>query len=150
MSAESTGSAGSPATGALSTGSSDPQADSVPTANAAAAVTHKERVKRLTCRFTILNATSPATSVTPGGSEVLGCVPMTTEMTWAQTIILSLIQGLTEFLPVSSSGHLRIFSELLWGEDAGASFTAVIQLGTELAVLVFFAKDIWNLSLIHI
>ncbi|WP_034987599.1 undecaprenyl-diphosphate phosphatase [Corynebacterium jeikeium] len=71
---------------------------------------------------------------------------MTTDMTWAQTIILSLIQGLTEFLPVSSSGHLRIFSTLLWGEDAGASFTAVIQLGTELAVLVFFAKDIWNIA----
>lgn len=67
-------------------------------------------------------------------------------MTWAQTIILSIVQGLTEFLPVSSSGHLRIVSELLWGEDAGASFTAVIQLGTELAVLVFFAKDIWTIA----
>ncbi|WP_288857840.1 undecaprenyl-diphosphate phosphatase [uncultured Corynebacterium sp.] len=65
-------------------------------------------------------------------------------MTWAQVIVLSVVQGLTEFLPVSSSGHLRIVSELLWGEDAGASFTAVIQLGTELAVLVFFAKDIWR------
>ncbi|WP_175935048.1 undecaprenyl-diphosphate phosphatase [Corynebacterium sp. Marseille-P4321] len=63
-------------------------------------------------------------------------------MTWLQVIVLSIVQGLTEFLPVSSSGHLRIVSELFWGEDAGASFTAVIQLGTELAVLVFFAKDI--------
>lgn len=68
---------------------------------------------------------------------------MPTEMSWAQTIVLSIVQGLTEFLPVSSSGHLRIVSELFWGQDAGASFTAVIQLGTELAVLVFFAKDIW-------
>ena len=68
-----------------------------------------------------------------------------TGMTWAQTIILSVVQGLTEFLPVSSSGHLRIVSELLWGQDAGASFTAVVQLGTELAVLVFFAKDIWQI-----
>ncbi|MEJ6019714.1 undecaprenyl-diphosphate phosphatase [Corynebacterium sp. H113] len=66
-------------------------------------------------------------------------------VTWAQTIVLSIVQGLTEFLPVSSSGHLRIVSELLWGKDAGASFTAVIQLGTELAVLVFFAKDIWRI-----
>lgn len=66
-------------------------------------------------------------------------------MTWAQTIVLSIVQGLTEFLPVSSSGHLRIVSTLLWGEDAGASFTAVVQLGTELAVLVFFAKDIWRI-----
>jgi len=65
-------------------------------------------------------------------------------MSWLQVIVLSIVQGLTEFLPVSSSGHLRIVSELFWGEDAGASFTAVIQLGTELAVLVFFAKDIWR------
>lgn len=67
------------------------------------------------------------------------------EMTWLQTIVLSIVQGLTEFLPVSSSGHLRIVSELFWGVDAGASFTAVVQLGTELAVLVFFAKDIWRI-----
>lgn len=65
-----------------------------------------------------------------------------THITWLQTIILSLVQGLTEFLPVSSSGHLRIISTLFWGQDAGASFTAVIQLGTEAAVLVYFAKDI--------
>ncbi|MFH0410571.1 undecaprenyl-diphosphate phosphatase [Corynebacterium sp. L4756] len=66
-------------------------------------------------------------------------------MTWIQVIVLSIVQGLTEFLPVSSSGHLRIVSELFWGEDAGASFTAVIQLGTELAVVVFFAKMIWQI-----
>ncbi|RNE49728.1 undecaprenyl-diphosphate phosphatase [Corynebacterium alimapuense] len=66
-------------------------------------------------------------------------------MTWIQVIVLSIVQGLTEFLPVSSSGHLRIVSELFWGEDAGASFTAVVQLGTEFAVLVFFAKDIWQI-----
>lgn len=65
-------------------------------------------------------------------------------MSWVQVIVLSIVQGLTEFLPVSSSGHLRIVSQLFWGEDAGASFTAVIQLGTELAVLVYFAKDIWR------
>lgn len=70
---------------------------------------------------------------------------MTESMTWLQVIALSVVQGLTEFLPVSSSGHLRIVSELFWGRDAGASFTAVIQLGTELAVLVFFAKDIWRI-----
>ena len=76
-------------------------------------------------------------------------------MSWAQTIVLSIVQGLTEFLPVSSSGHLNIVSRLCWGADAGASFTAVIQLGTELAVLVFFAKDIvriikaWFIDLFH-
>ncbi len=66
-------------------------------------------------------------------------------MSWAQVIVLSIVQGLTEFLPVSSSGHLRIVSELFWGQDAGASFTAVIQLGTELAVVVYFVKMIWQI-----
>ncbi len=47
----------------------------------------------------------------------------TDAMSWIQVIVLSIVQGLTEFLPVSSSGHLRIISELFWGEDAGASFT---------------------------
>lgn len=68
--------------------------------------------------------------------------PVTDTMTWAQAIVLGAVQGLTEFLPISSSGHLRIVSEIWFGEDAGASFTAVTQLGTEAAVLVFFAKDI--------
>lgn len=67
------------------------------------------------------------------------------DMSWLQVIVLSVVQGLTEFLPVSSSGHLRIVSELFWGQDAGASFTAVIQLGTELAVVVYFAKLIWQI-----
>lgn len=66
-------------------------------------------------------------------------------MSWLQVIVLSVVQGLTEFLPVSSSGHLRILSTLFWGEDAGASFTAVIQLGTEAAVLVYFAPMIWQI-----
>ena len=66
-------------------------------------------------------------------------------MSWLQVVVLSIVQGLTEFLPVSSSGHLRIVSQLFWGQDAGASFTAVVQLGTEAAVLVFFAKDIWRI-----
>lgn len=67
------------------------------------------------------------------------------QMSWIQVIVLSIVQGLTEFLPVSSSGHLRIVSELFWGADAGASFTAVVQLGTELAVVVYFARDIWKI-----
>lgn len=67
-------------------------------------------------------------------------------MGWLQVVVLSAIQGLTEFLPVSSSGHLSIFSKIFFGSDAGASFTAVVQLGTELAVLVFFAKDIWRIA----
>ncbi|MGB6243438.1 undecaprenyl-diphosphate phosphatase [Gordonia sp. (in: high G+C Gram-positive bacteria)] len=66
-------------------------------------------------------------------------------MTWLQAIVLGAVQGLTEFLPISSSGHLRIVSQIWFGQDAGASFTAVTQLGTELAVLIYFAKDIWRI-----
>lgn len=60
-------------------------------------------------------------------------------------MVLAVVQGLTEFLPISSSGHLRIVSELFFGDDAGASFTAVTQIGTELAVVLYFAKDIVRL-----
>ncbi|GAA2563899.1 undecaprenyl-diphosphate phosphatase [Mycolicibacterium diernhoferi] len=63
-------------------------------------------------------------------------------MSWLQVIVLAVVQGLTEFLPVSSSGHLAIVSEAFFGGDAGASFTAVVQIGTEIAVLLYFAKDI--------
>ncbi|MEO3777671.1 undecaprenyl-diphosphate phosphatase [Micromonospora sp. B11E3] len=67
-------------------------------------------------------------------------------MTWVEAIVLGIVQGLTEFLPVSSSGHLRITSALFFERDAGASFTAVTQLGTEAAVLIYFAKDIWRIA----
>jgi len=67
-------------------------------------------------------------------------------MTWTEAIVLGIVQGLTEFLPISSSGHMRITSAIFFGQDAGASFTAVTQLGTEAAVLLYFAKDIWRIS----
>lgn len=67
-------------------------------------------------------------------------------MSWLQALVLGLIQGLTEFLPISSSAHLRIASEFFFGDDAGASFTAVTQLGTEAAVLIYFARDIGRLA----
>jgi len=60
-------------------------------------------------------------------------------------IVLGLVQGLTEFLPISSSGHLRVVSAVFFDHDAGAAFTAVTQLGTEAAVVIYFAKDLWNL-----
>jgi undecaprenyl-diphosphatase len=59
-----------------------------------------------------------------------------------EAIILGLIQGLTEFLPISSSAHLRIFGDLVGWGDPGATFTAITQLGTETAVLIYFWKDI--------
>jgi undecaprenyl-diphosphatase len=62
---------------------------------------------------------------------------------YLEAVVLGLVQGLTEFLPISSSAHLRIVGELLGtGADPGARFTAIIQLGTELAVLVYFLPDI--------
>lgn len=57
-------------------------------------------------------------------------------------IVLGLVQGLTEFLPISSSAHLSVVGQLIGGEDPGAAFTAISQLGTEAAVLVFFWRDI--------
>ena len=63
-----------------------------------------------------------------------------------KAVVLGLIQGLTEFLPISSSAHLRIYPELFGWGDPGAAFTAVIQIGTELAVLVYFRKDIWRIG----
>lgn len=60
--------------------------------------------------------------------------------------VLGVLQGLTEFLPISSSAHLRIFPELFGWGDPGAAFTAVVQIGTELAVLIYFRKDIWRIA----
>jgi len=63
-----------------------------------------------------------------------------------KAVVLGTIQGLTEFLPISSSAHLRIFPELFGWGDPGAAFTAVIQIGTELAVLLYFREDIWRIG----
>jgi undecaprenyl-diphosphatase len=60
-----------------------------------------------------------------------------------QSIVLGIVQGLTEFLPVSSSAHLRIVPAFLGWEDPGAAFTAVCQLGTEAAVLIYFRHELW-------
>ena len=60
-----------------------------------------------------------------------------------EAILLGIIQGLTEFLPISSSAHIRIAGEFMdKAQDPGARFTAITQIGTELAVLIFFRKDI--------
>ena len=63
-----------------------------------------------------------------------------------EAIFLGIIQGLTEFLPVSSSAHIRIFGEFLpSAQDPGATFTAIMQIGTEIAVLIYFRADIARL-----
>ena len=66
-------------------------------------------------------------------------------MNFFQAIFLGLVQALTEYLPVSSSAHIRIIGDLMLGQDPGAEFTAIIQIGTELAVLLYFRHDIWNI-----
>lgn len=63
-----------------------------------------------------------------------------------KAIVLGIIQGLTEFIPVSSSAHLRIVPALLGWQDMGAAFTAVIQLGTLIATFIYFRKDIAELT----
>lgn len=63
-----------------------------------------------------------------------------------EAIFLGIIQGLTEFLPISSSAHIRILGEFLpSAQDPGATFTAIMQIGTELAVLIYFRSQIVNI-----
>ncbi|WP_229674495.1 undecaprenyl-diphosphate phosphatase [Nakamurella endophytica] len=67
-------------------------------------------------------------------------------MSWLHALVLGLVQGLTEFLPISSSAHLRITAALFGWEDPGAAFTAVTQLGTESAVLLYFRRELWQIA----
>jgi undecaprenyl-diphosphatase len=67
-------------------------------------------------------------------------------MSSLEAIVLGIVQGLTEFLPISSTGHLRIVPAILGWEDPGAAFTAVCQLGTMAAVLVYFRADLWRIA----
>ncbi|MET8142605.1 undecaprenyl-diphosphate phosphatase [Sphaerisporangium sp. NPDC005288] len=64
---------------------------------------------------------------------------------WFEALVLGLVQGLTEFLPISSSAHIRVVSAFFGWHDPGAAFTAVIQLGTETAVLIYFRARIWEI-----
>jgi undecaprenyl-diphosphatase len=63
-------------------------------------------------------------------------------MGWIEAVVLGVVQGLTEFLPISSSAHLRLVGELFGWADPGAAFTAITQIGTEAAVLLYFRHDI--------
>ncbi|MFF4159739.1 undecaprenyl-diphosphate phosphatase [Streptomyces sp. NPDC001678] len=74
-------------------------------------------------------------------------------MSWFESLVLGLVQGLTEFLPISSSAHLRLTAAFADWPDPGAAFTAITQIGTEAAVLIYFRRDIarivsaWSRSL---
>jgi undecaprenyl-diphosphatase len=65
---------------------------------------------------------------------------------WFQAVVLGLIQGIVEFLPISSSAHLRIVPELFGWPDPGAPFTAVTQIGSAAAIILYFAKDIGRIT----
>ena len=75
-------------------------------------------------------------------------------MGWFEALVLGVVQGLTEFLPISSSAHQSIVGQFFGGEDVGSAFTAISQLGTEAAVIIYFRHDIatiiknWVLSLL--
>jgi undecaprenyl-diphosphatase len=66
-------------------------------------------------------------------------------MGWLEALVLGIVQGLTEFLPISSSAHQSIVGQFFGGHDVGAAFTAVTQLGTEAAVILYFRHDIWRI-----
>jgi len=68
------------------------------------------------------------------------------EVSWLQAIVLGIVQGLTEFLPISSTAHLLILSKVAGWGDPGAAFTAVTQIGTELAVIIYFRRDIVRIA----
>ena len=80
---------------------------------------------------------------------------MVETMSWFQAIVLGISQGLTEFLPISSSAHEMIINHLMHWQDGGAAFTAFTQIGTELAVIIYFRKDLvailttWLRSLVN-
>ena len=67
-------------------------------------------------------------------------------MSALEAIVLGIVQGLTEFLPISSTAHLRVVPAFLGWDDPGAAFTAVTQLGTMAAVLLYFRNDLWRIA----
>jgi undecaprenyl-diphosphatase len=66
-------------------------------------------------------------------------------MNWLEAIVLGIVQGLTEFLPISSTAHLRIVPSLAGWKDPGTAFTAIVQLGTLVAVFLYFRSDVARL-----
>ena len=66
-------------------------------------------------------------------------------MSWFEVVVLALVQGLTEFLPISSSAHLILPSQVLGWPDQGLAFDVAVHVGTLLAVIVYFRRDIYQL-----
>lgn len=89
----------------------------------------------------VLNSTLAAQSASLDSSEA-----SVAQFSWFQAIILGMVQGLTEFLPISSTAHLKVVPLALGWGDPGVSFTAVIQLGSIVAVLWYFWSDLRNIT----
>ncbi len=64
------------------------------------------------------------------------------DISWLQAVVLGILQGFTEFLPVSSTAHMALASRLMFGADAGAAFSAVVQLGPIVAIIFYFRTDL--------
>jgi undecaprenyl-diphosphatase len=71
---------------------------------------------------------------------------LTRSLSLLEAVVLGIVQGLTEFLPISSSAHQRIVATFFGWDDPGAAFTAVTQLGTEAAVLIYFRHELWAIA----
>ena len=67
-------------------------------------------------------------------------------MTWIEAIVLGIVQGLTEFIPISSTAHMKIVPVLFGWSDPGAAFTAVLQIGTLAAVVSYYWRDILRIA----
>jgi len=91
-------------------------------------------------------AAGAGTVVVAAGDQRAGVCVSDCSVSFFEAIVLGLVQGLTEFLPISSSGHLRIAPALFGWDDPGTAFTAVVQLGTMAAVLIYFRADLWRIS----
>ena len=66
-------------------------------------------------------------------------------MTIEQIIVIAVVQGITEFLPISSSGHLILVPNVMHWPDQGIVVDVMTHLGTLLAVLIYFWRDVWRL-----
>ena len=67
-------------------------------------------------------------------------------MTWLQILVLALVQGITEFLPISSSAHLILVPVLLGWQDQGLAFDVAVHVGSLIAVVGYFWRDVWSVS----
>lgn len=90
----------------------------------------------------------PSWLQTSGGLTSLGALtPLADVPGWVEAIILGIVQGLTEFLPVSSSAHLVLVPALAGWERHGLAFDVALHLGTLLALLVYYRRDLWAIAL---